>query len=141
MKPSPELLDAARQAFYNNQGDDADDPFELMLQSLHRKGLITIRKSELQKAYWFMLHEPGRVPERKGPKFGHSETIKFLRELISGRPTAHIVLVDPDCDHGPWFEDATVWLEMMDGRSHATARRHRRSAAKAHAEYYQAKGC
>lgn len=40
MKPSPELVEAARQAFYNNKGDDADCPFELMFQSLFDQFLI-----------------------------------------------------------------------------------------------------
>lgn len=40
MKPAPQLVAAAREALYNNQGGAADDPFELMLESLHRRGLI-----------------------------------------------------------------------------------------------------
>lgn len=41
MKPSPELVEAARQAFYNNQGGAGDDPFELALATLAERGLIT----------------------------------------------------------------------------------------------------
>ena len=46
MKPSPELIEAARQAFYNNQGNDADCPFELMFETLEERGLIRLPSPE-----------------------------------------------------------------------------------------------
>lgn len=47
MKPSPELVEAAREAFYNNQGRAGDDPIELMLSTLKQRGLVSFTSRQV----------------------------------------------------------------------------------------------
>lgn len=79
---------------------------------------------------WFILREPGCVPERKGP-FPHSMTRPFVREVMDARPTAHITVLSI---HGDDIEvqDGPEWLMMADGRSAPRARRHIASTRAAH---------
>jgi hypothetical protein len=72
---------------------------------------------------WFILREPNRVPERKGP-FAADQVKGFLRELMDVRPTAFISVLTVHAD-GPHVQDGPECLEMMDARYRAAAARHR----------------
>lgn len=72
---------------------------------------------------WFILREPGCVPQRKGP-FRHEQVKAFLRSLLSERPTA-LVTVLRISDGEPDVQDGPECLEMIDGRLRSIAARHR----------------
>lgn len=82
--------------------------------------------------FWLELREPGNVPIRKGP-YRQRDMAATLREFFDARPRALISVVTIGAD-GPWFEDATQALEMLDARSSGVAKRHRQSSAAAFAE-------
>lgn len=74
---------------------------------------------------WLILREPGKVPEIKGP-FGPQWVKAALREFMEARPSAFITVLD--INHGqPSVQDGPECLEMLDGRSTSTARKHRAS--------------
>lgn len=81
--------------------------------------------------FWLIVHEPGRIPERKGP-WKRAVTAKVLREFIAARPTAylHVLTLDsfgaPQVDHGPEV------LQMTDGRSKRTGSKHNARTLAAH---------
>lgn len=72
---------------------------------------------------WFILREPGKVPERKGP-FRATQVREFLIELFDARPTA-LVTVLSIVNGYPDVQDGPECLEMIDGRYRARAARHR----------------
>ena len=79
---------------------------------------------------WIELREPGRVPVRKGPFNRPADLKKFLIELFDYRQSALVTVVTLH-DSGPEFQDGPECLEMMDGRQHRRARRHRENSAAA----------
>jgi hypothetical protein len=81
---------------------------------------------------WFILREPGCVPQRKGP-FRAGQAKAFLLELMECRPHAFITVLLLGGGDGPVVEDAPEWLEIADGRYRHRARRHRASSAAAFA--------
>lgn len=76
------------------------------------------------EATWIIVTDPGCVPQRKGPIRDGRHLVEFLRELMEGRPTSHLIVarIDGDQLH---VEDGTQALEIADGRSAPTARKHR----------------
>jgi hypothetical protein len=72
--------------------------------------------------FWLVLHEPGCVPERKGP-WPKSRSCDVLREFMRARPRALIdyLWMEPD---GPQVEHGPAWLSMLDGRSRPFVKRH-----------------
>jgi hypothetical protein len=80
---------------------------------------------------WFILREPGCVPQLKGP-FPPKMVKGFLRELMEHRPHAFVTVLSISYGQ-PVVEDGPECLEILDGRMAATARRHRQSTRKAFA--------
>ncbi len=82
---------------------------------------------------WLILREPGCVPERKGP-FPPQTLAATLREFMDARPSAFITVVEI---HGPEIsvEDGPQCLEILDGRSAATAAKHRATSCAAFRAY------
>ena len=72
---------------------------------------------------WVIIIDPGCVPDRKGPFLTGRHLKQFLIEAMAGRPYSQILVIG--CEGAPSIEDGTNTLEMMDGRSAPTARRHR----------------
>lgn len=95
-------------------------------------------RGEGDNRFWLVLHEPGRVPERKGPwNQGNGEIKRVLREFMAARPTAYIDVLTlhhdgPDVQHGPEL------LQMLDGRSMARGSRHNAQTGEAHATHHAA---
>lgn len=86
--------------------------------------------------FWLVLHEPGCVPERKGP-WPLTMAAQTLREFIKARPKAYIDFLTighdgPDVEHGPEV------LQMLDGRSMSVGRAHNQRTREAHAEHHAA---
>jgi hypothetical protein len=75
---------------------------------------------------WFILREPNRVPERKGP-FPPAMVKGFLLELMGARPDALITVLSTS-DDCPCVQDGPECLEMIDGRYRARAARHRKTS-------------
>jgi hypothetical protein len=86
---------------------------------------------KLDDRFWLVLHEPGCVPERKGP-WRLTEQRRVLREFMRARPTALIDFVTIGSD-GPQVQRGPECLQMLDGRSMAFARRHNASVRAAFA--------
>lgn len=78
----------------------------------------------MSEATWIIVTDPGCVPQRKGPIRDGRHLVEFLRELMEARPTSHLIVarIDGDQLH---VEDGTQALEIADGRSAPTARKHR----------------
>ncbi len=100
--------------------------------SLTQQGENTpVSGDEVERRFWLIVHEPGMVPERKGP-WRATDTAKVLREFIAARPSAylHVLTVGadgvPDIDHGPQV------LQMLDGRSMSVGRKHNARTLAAH---------
>lgn len=92
--------------------------------SLHPEG-------EGERRFWLIVHEPGMVPVCKG-SWPATDTKKVLREFIDAYPAAylHVLTIGPDgtpdVDHGPEV------LQMLDGRSMVTGRKHNDRTLAAH---------
>jgi hypothetical protein len=85
----------------------------------------------VEKRFWLVLQEPRRVPERKGP-WPYSQVTKVLREFMDARPTAYIHVLTLDCAGEPWVDHGPEVLQIMDGRSMNTGRKHNGRVAEAH---------
>lgn len=71
---------------------------------------------------WFILREPGCVPERKGP-IPSAMCKKFVIELMEARPNALITVLTL-AESGPLVQDGPEFLMMLDLRQRGRARRH-----------------
>ena len=80
---------------------------------------------------WFILREPGRVPELKSASNSHA--MAFLRDLMEVRPAAIITVLTIDEDRVPMVQDGPECLEMLSSRHRGRARRHRASTKAAFA--------
>ena len=90
-------------------------------------------KERLKDRFWLVLHEPGCVPERKGPWLDQKgEMARVLREFMKARPTAYIDVLTLDHD-GPTVHHGPEMLQMIDGRSMSRGRRHNAQTRQAHA--------
>ncbi len=74
---------------------------------------------------WIILREPGCIPQLKGP-WPATMMTKVLREFMSARPAALLTVLSIADGH-PLVTDGPEELQILDGRSASTARRHRRS--------------
>lgn len=83
----------------------------------------------LEEKFWLILREPGCVPDLKGP-WPHAMTKMVLREFLEARPSAFVTVLTIHAN-GPDVQDGPHCLEMLDGRSKYTARRHRVTSAAA----------
>jgi hypothetical protein len=81
--------------------------------------------------FWLIVHEPGRVPERKGPWKSH-QTKVVLREFISARPTAYLHVLTLDANGEPYVEHGPEVLQILDGRSMSVGRKHNARTLSAH---------
>ena len=79
---------------------------------------------------WFELREPGCVPQRTGP-IPATEVAAFLRDLFAHRPRAYVTVITVGHD-GPSLQDGPECLQMLDGRSMSTGRKHIASSSAAH---------
>lgn len=86
--------------------------------------------------FWLVLHEPGNVPQRKGP-WPRSEIKAVLREFMAARPTAYIDVLTLEHD-GPNVRHGPEVLQILDGRSMGVGRRHNAQTRAAHAEAHAA---
>ena len=80
---------------------------------------------------WLILRAPGKVPRLKGP-FPRANLVDTLREFIEARPEAFITVLSIS-ETGPMVDDGPETLEILDGRSAPTARKHRASTRAAFA--------
>jgi hypothetical protein len=85
---------------------------------------------ERDERFWLIVHEPGKIPVRKGP-WRHVDTAKTVREFIAAYPTAYIHVLTNSYD-GPWVEHGPEAMEMVDGRYSPTARQHNARTRAAH---------
>ena len=81
--------------------------------------------------FWLIVHEPGKVPDRKGP-WKLPETTRVLREFIAAYPTAYLHVLTNSYD-GPWVEHGPQVLQAADGRSMSTGWKHNARTRAAHA--------
>ena len=74
---------------------------------------------------WIIIRDAGCVPDRKGP-FPDHLLKQFLREALEARMGSFVTVarVNGDDLH---VEDGPQYLEIMDGRFRALAKRHRES--------------
>lgn len=79
---------------------------------------------------WFILREPGCVPQLKGP-FPPEQVKPFLVELTTFRQDALITVLRLGDDGMPDVQDGPECLEILDGRLRARAARHRARSAEA----------
>lgn len=106
-------------------GDEAREVARAALSSIH------VSEPRGEGRFWLIVHEPGMVPVRKG-SWPSTDTKKVLREFIAAYPDAylHILTIGPDgapdVDHGPEV------LQMLDGRSMGTGRKHNARTLAAH---------
>jgi hypothetical protein len=136
------IMAAVRRArFPREYADEAHDEFEaLTLVPILVEALTPAPMSEdeaLERArFWILLHEPGCVPERKGP---FREDMKgVIREFISARPTAYIDVLTIDSLGQPVVAHGPEMLQIFDGRSMSTGRKHNQRTRDAHAPYHAA---
>jgi hypothetical protein len=87
--------------------------------------------------FWLTLQEPGCVPERKGPWLNTGMAV-ILREFMEARPTAYINILTVNDAGEPQIEHGPEWLQMLDGRSMGTGRRHNEQTRAAHADSHAA---
>lgn len=80
---------------------------------------------------WFILREPGCVPELKRTAPG--KDMIFLREIMDARPTALITVLTINEDREPMVQDGPECLEMLSSRHRGRAKRHRASTKAAFA--------
>ncbi|WP_371421496.1 hypothetical protein [Tardiphaga sp.] len=73
--------------------------------------------------FWLIIREPGMIPDRKGP-FKITDTAKVLREFMTANPNAFIDYLTVTSDGEPYVDHGPQVLQMTDGRSMATARKH-----------------
>lgn len=83
-----------------------------------------------QSRTWFILREPGCVPQLKGP-LPPKMVANFLREVMEFRRTAYITVLTL-VDGAPIVQDGPECLMVLDGRSMGPARRHMQSSGAAH---------
>lgn len=81
--------------------------------------------------FWLIVHEPGCVPERKGPwlNTGFKEV---LRDFINARPTAYLTVLTVGEDGVPHVQHGPEALQMADGRSMSVGRKHNARTLAAH---------
>ena len=88
-------------------------------------------QGEVDNRFWLIVHEPGLVPELKGP-WEHVGFKSVMRDFIAARPLAYLTVLTvdeqgvPDVQHGPEA------LQMADGRSMGVGRRHNQRTREAH---------
>lgn len=86
--------------------------------------------------FWLVLHEPGCVPERKGPWPDHLFRAT-LREFLAARPTAYVTVLTVD-DGEPHVQHGPEALQMADARSMSVGSRHNAQTRAAHAPRHAA---
>lgn len=86
--------------------------------------------------FWLILKEPGRQPELKG-SWLLTSMAATLREFIAARPTAYIDVLTWG-EGGPIVEHGPQALQVLDGRSMATGRKHNERTREAHAPHHAA---
>lgn len=84
------------------------------------------------QTFWLSLREPGCIPQRKGP-WAIAKTVEILREFIAGRPTAYIDYITVDSSGCPEIQHGPEVLQMADGRSMSTGRKHNQRVREAEA--------
>jgi hypothetical protein len=88
---------------------------------------------EVEARFWLIVHEPGKVPDRKG-SWPRSQLPQIMREFIGARPNAYLTVLTigadglPDVQHGPEA------LQMADSRSMRTGSAHNARTLAAHTE-------
>ncbi|RST30131.1 hypothetical protein HMF7854_04300 [Sphingomonas ginkgonis] len=73
--------------------------------------------------FWLVFQEPGCVPNRKGP-WPVSRLAETLREAMKARLTSYIHVLTVDEQGVPHVEHGPEVLQMLDGRSMSTGRKH-----------------
>lgn len=84
--------------------------------------------------FWLVLHEPGNVPQRKGP-WPQRQIKSVLREFMAARPTAYIDVLTLEVD-GPNVQHGPEVLQILDGRSMGVGRRHNARTREAHGGFH-----
>jgi hypothetical protein len=90
-----------------------------------------------EKRFWLVVHEPGLIPRIKGP-YLDTGTKEMLRDFMRLYPTAYIDVLkinsslSPEISHGPEV------LQILDGRSMGTGRKHNERTRIAHGPHHEA---
>jgi len=67
------------------------------------------------KRAFILVHEPGRVPEKKGAFFDYDRVRIFLRELIACRPVGtKYTVIELTWDDDIWVNDGGEWISMEE---------------------------
>lgn len=65
------------------------------------------------KAYFIIVHEPGKVPDKKRPPVPtHAGALNMLASLLHHRPSAELTLAQLTWDEDLWIEDGHAELYM-----------------------------
>jgi hypothetical protein len=86
--------------------------------------------------FWLIVHEPGKVPDRKGPWL-HTGFREVMRDFIGAYPTAYLTVLTVDADGTPWVQHGPEALQMADGRSMSVGRKHNARTLAAHSSALQ----
>ncbi|ADH91757.1 hypothetical protein Snov_4501 [Ancylobacter novellus DSM 506] len=73
--------------------------------------------------FWIIATEIGCTPDRKGP-FRGERVCDVIREFMKERPQARLTYLTVDEEGTPWVQHAPELLQMLDGRSMSSARKH-----------------
>lgn len=82
--------------------------------------------------FWLEVRKPRQVPRRGGP-FRRDNMAETLREWLAANPDAFVSVLGIDHEGAPSVDDAAEALQMLDGRSMSTGRRHHETSLAAHA--------
>jgi hypothetical protein len=88
---------------------------------------------EVERRFWLIVHEPGKVPDRKG-SWPRSQLPQIMREFISFRPNAYLTVLTVGSDGSPDVQHGPEALQMADGRSMRTGSNHNARTLAAHTE-------
>lgn len=64
---------------------------------------------------WIIMHEPGMVPQVKGPMPDHDSNIAFLRELMQHNPAATFTVCEVVWNHDLWVTGGHEAIAVEDG--------------------------
>jgi hypothetical protein len=88
---------------------------------------------EVEARFWLIVHEPGKVPDRKG-SWPRSQLPQIMREFIAARPNAYLTVLTVGADGSPDVQHGPEALQMADGRSMRTGSTHNARTLAAHTE-------
>ncbi|WP_018390872.1 hypothetical protein [Ancylobacter sp. FA202] len=73
--------------------------------------------------FWIIAQEVGMLPDQKGP-FPVSRSAEIIREFMTARRSARLTYLTVGRDGTPMVDHAPEVLQILDGRSMSSARKH-----------------